>query len=243
MAEDEIIKHTKAAYQTLKNPDVSWKHKVKEIFIEVLIIIFAVSVSIWLHGWAEDRKDRKEEKEFLTGLKKDLQSDIENITNSKQFYESSLTGINYFIKAGAGAGLIKDSLNKYGGIFFSSTYLEPHVSRYEGLKGSGKFDIIENKELLNNIIDLHQQILSRIDILNKIFNDYNSNNLQPFLGKYLQLDAAGKIANGENILHLSEMRFFLSYIRGLISFNIINAHENGLKKCNEIINQIDAELK
>jgi hypothetical protein len=39
------------------------------------------------------------------------------------------------------------------------------------------------------------------------------------------------------------MRFFLSYIRGLISFNIINAHENGLKKCNEIINQIDAELK
>jgi hypothetical protein len=44
--------------------------------MEVAIIVFAVSLSIWLHGWAEERKDHREEREFLIGLKEDLQADM-----------------------------------------------------------------------------------------------------------------------------------------------------------------------
>ncbi len=67
MAEDEIIKHTKAAYKAFKDPEKDWIHKLKEILLEVLIIVFAVSVSIWLHNWSESVKDKNEEKEFLRG--------------------------------------------------------------------------------------------------------------------------------------------------------------------------------
>ena len=77
MAEDEIIKkHTKAVYEAWKDPAKDWRHKVKEVFLEIIIIVFAVTVSIWLHNWSEDIKDRKAEKVFLTGLKGDIQADL-----------------------------------------------------------------------------------------------------------------------------------------------------------------------
>lgn len=47
MAEDEIIKkHTRAVYTTIMDKEKKWLHKGKDILLEVLIIVFAVSVSI-----------------------------------------------------------------------------------------------------------------------------------------------------------------------------------------------------
>jgi len=50
--------------------------KVKDILIEICIIVFAVSLSIWLHSWSEHRHEQKEVSEFLDGLKGDLNKDI-----------------------------------------------------------------------------------------------------------------------------------------------------------------------
>lgn len=41
-----IIKHTKKIYNTAKEPKHSLDEKLKEIFIEIFIIVFAVSLSI-----------------------------------------------------------------------------------------------------------------------------------------------------------------------------------------------------
>ncbi|MEP6949460.1 MAG: DUF6090 family protein [Ginsengibacter sp.] len=158
MAEEEIIKHTKAAYNAWNNPHSGWKHKLKEIFIEIIIIVFAVSISIWLHNWSESRKDRKEEKEFLTGLKTDLQSDLKEMKGDTAAYNTILDGILYFHKVGGGDHLSGDSLNRYSWIFFASVRKQARTSRFEGLKGSGKLDIIENKALLRNIISFYQEI-------------------------------------------------------------------------------------
>ena len=49
------------------------ENKIIDILTEILIIVFAVSISIWLSNWSESRHDRKEEKEFLIGFKMDLQ--------------------------------------------------------------------------------------------------------------------------------------------------------------------------
>lgn len=100
MAEDEIRKHTKAVYATLVDKEKGWKHKLKDILVEIIIIVFAVTVFIWFHNWSEEVQEHKEEKNFLTKLKKDLQADTVNINSSLQFYQFSLAGIKYFEKAG-----------------------------------------------------------------------------------------------------------------------------------------------
>ena len=187
--------------------------------------------------------DRKEAKAFLSGLKEDLKGDIENMKSSKQFYEKVLNGLNYFSKVGGGMILEKDSLIKYEDTFFGNTELQPHISRYEGLKGSGKFKIIENRELMNNIINLHEETIIRITNLNARHDNFNVNRVIPFLSQHLQLDAPGRITNAQDILRIAEMRIFLSFERGLIANNIINAYSDGITECTGIIKQIDEELR
>ena len=62
MAEHEIIKHTKKAFKILKSSEMSLRNKLADILTEILIIVFAVSISIWLSNWSERRQDHKEEK-------------------------------------------------------------------------------------------------------------------------------------------------------------------------------------
>jgi hypothetical protein len=242
MAELEIIKHTKKAYKIYKTPNMGLKAKLTDILTEIVIIVFAVSISIWLSNWSERRHDRKEEKEFLLGFKKDLQSEISRIKNSKDFYLFALKGISYFIKVGNGAPLNKDSINIYSGIFFSSTDLYPHIGRYEGLKSSGKFKIIENKELLNNIIELQETIVERIQTLNDKYYQH-AQRLEIFVEQNVRLAGNGSIINAGDVVRKNDLRILLSTSGGIISQNIISIHDEGIQKCEQIISEIDKELK
>jgi hypothetical protein len=242
MAEQEVIKHAKKTYAILKSSENGWKHKLLDIIIEILIIVFAVSVSIWLHNWSEKSSDDKEEKEFFIGLKKDLENDLINMKSSKTFYENTLVGIHYFLANGDGKRLNRDSINKYSDIFFNSTDLDPHIGRYEGLKSSGKFKIIENKELLNNIINLHEALIRRIQELNDKYYRHNEK-LEPVIFQNTRLAPNGQIENASMVISRSDFKILLSINGGIISNNIIRAHEEGINKCNEIIKQIDIALK
>lgn len=242
MSEHEIIKHTKKAYTIIKSSDMGIKNKIIDILTEIIIIVFAVSVSIWLSNWSETRHEKMEEKEFLSGYKKDLQSIITNMSSSKDFYLNTEQGIKYFLSIGRGAVLNKDSISKYSFIFFSSTDLDPHISRYEGLKSSGKFKIIKNKELLNNIIDLHEAIIQRIQILNEKYYE-QAQKLEALIVQNVHLAKGGDIVNSEEVLKRNDMIILLTTTGGIIDANIIGVHDTGIKKCKEIMAQIDKELK
>ena len=243
MADDEIIKkHTKAAYSALKNEHMDWKHKLKEILLEIIIIVFAVSISIWFHNWSEKLKDRGEEKEFLTSLKKDLQDDKNEMTYDRSAFKQVLQGIYYFEKVGRGLTLDKDSLNKYQWCFFGSAQINPRISRYEALKGSGKLDIVENTELLKNITELYQKNFPLIILKNQRFNSLRENYVTPFVDDHLQLDAKkDEGTNWQEIIRTSKMRLLLSHENGL-SDNI-KAYAQGIDKINQIIAQINKELE
>ena len=242
MEGDEIMKHTKKSYAILRSKENNWKHKLGEIVIEILIIVFAVSVSIWLHNWSQKRHDEKEEKEFFIGLKEDLEVDITNMTNCNVFYENTLKGIRYFLEIGNGMTPNQDSINKYSGIFFNSIELDPHIGRYEGLKSSGKFEIIENKELLNNIITLHESIIQRIQELNEKYYRHNEI-LESVISQNTKLEKNGQIANTSEVTNRSDFKILLNINSGIIANNIIPANDAGINKCKEIIRQITAELK
>lgn len=241
MAEDEIRKHAKATYHTLMDKEKNWQHKLKDILVEIIIIVFAVTVSIWFHNWSEELQNHKEERNFLAELKDDIKGDTANLNSSLQFYEFSLNGIKYFEKVGAGDSLIEDSLNKYGNLFFSNTRLQPHISRYEALKGSGKFSIIEDKRLLNDIIDLHESDISHIEILNNFYIQYIQQ-VASFIIEHAQLNRAGKLTNAQDILRTAQMRLQLGYGRNFIANNAIPAHQKNIQKCNELTQQIDKFL-
>lgn len=241
MEEEQIIKHTKAIVRLSTDRKRKWGSRLKELVTEILIIAFAVSISIAFHNWSESWKDRGEEREFYTGLKKDLLADVKEMTNDRRSYAKFLRGVNYFEKVGSGAPLDNDSLTYYQTIFFSNVTISPRISRFDALRGSGRLDIIRNKELLIDITDLYTKVFPRITQTNNYFNSMRNNDFLPFIASHLQLDARGKGTNWEELLRTSQMRMLITFGEGVTTN--IDDYTIGIEKCNAIIQQIDEELK
>jgi hypothetical protein len=242
MAENEIVKHVEAAYKAVNNPGTNWLHKLKEVLIEIAIIVFAVSISIWFHNWSDSFHEHKEEREFLAGMKQDVQADLENARNDRDFYATQLYRLEYFEHIAVGQPLSNDSLAAYQGVFFSNTNLEPHISRYEGLKGSGKLGIIENSDLLNNIINLHEEAIKHAEILDGYYTDYVTR-LGNFVQEHATLSPDYKsILNSQDMLRSSQLRFLMVYGTSFLSRNVISTNDTLIARCQRLIIQINKEL-
>lgn len=241
MAEDEIRKHTKAAYKAWNDPHKSFKHKVKEVALEIVIIVFAVTLSIWLHNWSEGLKDKHEEKQFLLGLKEDLQKDTIEMASDRKSYVDVLTAFRYFRRVGVGEPLNADSLAAYNWTFFNTTQLIPNISRFEGLKGSGKLNIIENRDLLDHILDLYQEDIPYLQFLNQSFSDYKNRSIMPFISAHATLNAKDSVINMTEMLHQPEMRMLLARADGVAGN--VQQYTKCIADSRKIIELIDEEIK
>src|SRR5215467_7037482 len=88
MAEEEVIKHTKKIFGLWTSKKSFW-HKVRELVQEIIIIIFAITVSIYFHDRSELKHQRHETREFLVGLRQDLQTDILEMNKDKNSFQQS----------------------------------------------------------------------------------------------------------------------------------------------------------
>jgi hypothetical protein len=125
--------------------------------VEILIIVFAVTVSIWLHNWSEHNHVQKETKQFLQGLKVDLANDIEEVKSDKIAYEDQQKTFQFITKIKMNEILNRDSLKEYSNWIFNTASLNTNSGRFEGFKSSGKIGNIENQELQNDIMDFYTE--------------------------------------------------------------------------------------
>jgi hypothetical protein len=240
MAEQEVIKHVKAAVAISKDKTKKWQTRVLDILLEIGIIVFAVTLSIWLHNWSDSNKDREEEREFLAGLKGDLQLDMAEMKSDSTAYRLEQRAIGYFLRVGAGEAINKDSLFIFKDLLFGDAQIYPRSSRFEALKGSGKMSIIRNKQLLLDITDLYSKDFPQIERRNDYVNSLRESALIPFVHSHMQLDAAGNEINWQEVLRMSQMRLMVK-AQATISNNIV-IYGIGIKKCEDIIREIDEQL-
>ena len=156
MAEQEVIKHTKKVFGLWKS-DNRFLHKLEEFLLEIFIIVFAITLSIYFHDKSVLRHQRHEAKEFLLGLRQDLETDILEMNQDKRSFEQSGMAFSYITSRKMNEPLNPDTIKKYNNWIFNITELIPNSGRFEGFKSSGKIGTIENKELQNNIMDLYQE--------------------------------------------------------------------------------------
>lgn len=171
--QDEILKHTKKAVAVMSNSEISFGHKVKEVLLEIGIIVFAVSLSIWLHGWSEHRHQQAEVMEFLTDIKNDLKQDVERLKEAKKKLVKNIKDYQ-FIYSLTEAKV--DSLEKAGevGISFHSdiSLTQFSTADYEGFKSSGKIGQIENKIIKKQVLNYYQDLTTGINGFEKIRAEY-----------------------------------------------------------------------
>jgi hypothetical protein len=173
--EEEVTKHTKKIYKTLKAPGHSYWEKIKEVSIEIFIIVFAVTLSIWLHGWSDHRKEQKEVSEFLKGLKGDLSNDIQLIEENKKGIirvDSDFNALMALYKTKSIDTVQQRTISHY--LNFDMRVTHPNIARYEGFKSSGKIGTIENDSLKQNILVYYQQMIPNISDVEEIVNSFQA---------------------------------------------------------------------
>jgi hypothetical protein len=238
MSESEVSKHIKRTYKIWKKPGINWKEKLTETIVEILIIVFAVSLSLYLERWREKQHDRQIEKNFLTGLRYDLKSDIGEMSSDANFYILEANAFRYFYTA---KNYSPDSVQAYKVTLSDFTQLTPNTNRYEALKSSGKLDVIENSQLLDSIANLYQdEIPGLIEVFIKPFNEFKSHELMPFLDNHLVIDSNGN-QNLEQVLKMSIARNYLS--RWDYPERIAGKYNKVISASKNIITLIDEELK
>lgn len=155
MADQEVAKHTKKMWRIMTAEHGFW-HKMREMVLEIVIIVFAVTLSIWLHSLGEHRHEQKQVQSFLLGLKRDIQSDIAQTREVVAFHRESDQRYTYLARLDPRATPDVGKFNAAYALLNSNNFLVPRLGRYEGFKSSGKLTNIENEALLEKIVNLYQ---------------------------------------------------------------------------------------
>jgi len=235
--EEEIKKHTVKAYKALKDPKLSLWHKVKEISIEVGIIIFAVTLSIWFHDISEHNHEQKDVKSFLLGMRRDLTSDIIQLKGDLDSYSKQGQAFMYLTTPTPGFKLNKDSIRRHQNYISNTTTFVANNGRYEGFKSSGKLGNIEDDSLQNNITTLYQSIIpsvlastnSYIQRKQYLFEYLNKSTKRNPDGSPNRLTAL----SSDEAVNISNTLTFVT--------EITDRYKSAIKKSQEIINEINAD--
>jgi Family of unknown function (DUF6090) len=240
MAEQEVAKHTKKVYKIWASKEHSTWHKLREFAIEIVIIVFAVSLSIWLHNYSEKSHKREEATNFLKGLRDDLKKDTAEMMEDSMSYGEQY---RFFKQLGNVPITLEDTnlMMKNSWMFANKTVLIPNISRFEAIKSSGKMDIITNKELLDEIINLYEeQIPKLVSVAESVSDDKNT-----IIGDYFDekmLFDANKSAAIVNYLQTDErLRYICRRAYSSIPF-VKKTYKDVIQQNIKILQMIDKEI-
>jgi len=229
--QDEITKHGLKIYKTMKDRKHSYGEKLKEIIIEIGIIVFAVTLSIWLHSWSESKHEQKEVKEFLRGLKGDLADDVRQMKESRQMFGK--VRADFFHAYELKKGELPDSALKHL-FYYNILVTQPNTARYEGFKSSSKLSLIESDSLRQDILVYYQQLVPAIS--------YNENFVNQLEQQLLDFNIDKSALPTNEFLDLAKTRSLLKLTANNIQ-NCLGRYDTAIRKANVIIQQIDHELK
>ena len=233
----EIIKHTRKIKEKLEEPGHSSSERWKEIITELLIIIFAVSLTTWFHDLNEHRSQQKEVKEFLVDLKDDLSKDKKGLEGQKVAIYQLIDKFKF------ARNLDKkriDSLDKLNPKYkltsdFRLFFGEENSGNYESFESSGKTVFIENKKLKKIILSYYNHQIPAGEKTGEIFMT-GFTKISDFIIKRIVVEKNNNVA-------LSDTNFQTD-----LEIGIVHAEENirigdlSIKKIQEIIAEIDREL-
>ena len=239
MPEHDVTKHAKAIYETMRETHKKWKQKLADILVEIAIIVFAISLSLLLERWRENAHDKTIEKNFLTGLRGDLLSDIQQLKTDSASYNLMYNGWHYLRNSGLNdTPLNIDSLQLYGASLIGTTQFMPANSRFEALKSSGQFNVIENDSLQNMILDLYQNKIITLQSTTTYLTQFKTQQLLPFLSKNIRYTKDGK-SNLQQLIEIPEMQNYLLF--GNAAIEAMQRYHQVIDESYRIINMINKQ--
>lgn len=241
MPEHDVSKHTKAIVNTLKEPNKNWKQKLGDILIDIAIIVFGITLSLMVERWRENVHERAIEKKFLLGLRIDLQNDIQQLKGDSATYHQLYKGWHYLRNAGMKKiALNPDSALIYAATLTNTTEFVPNDSRFEALKSSGQFNVIENDSLQNLILDLYQNRIASLKLTTTYITNFKTQQLLPFLSKNMRF-TDNNTTNLQEVIEMPEMQNYL--LLGGFGNEATERYHSIIIESKQIIDMINKQYK
>ena len=230
---------------------------------EIILVVLGILIALQFNTWQIEKKDRQIEKTLLENIKRDLESDIQEFRNVKEFKisqnKSGLRLLDYIIDT---SKPLEDTLQFINDFQLIVYFIVPSSNRtsFDIATGTGYLNNITSdsltKDLSNyfNNIGLEQHVTET----KRFINAYNENNLinnyNIFSKNVVALDGqGGQYAltryNNDNrpILQPQDIRDDISLENYLNQLSIrlkigIKGLESEEKLANELIRKIDIQL-
>ncbi len=153
----------------MANSKINWKNHV----IELIVVIFGISIAFAIDKYAERVKEEQEMTLSLRSFADDLERDIRSFGESQiPTNQKKVDELNYIVEKLRAEELENDSLGILVRRMFSSSNTRITVATYESLKSSGKLEDIPNVELRRKIVSHYENNYKQSDYISNINTDY-----------------------------------------------------------------------
>lgn len=239
MSEHSVLKHASRAFKLIRNSETPWRKKIGGIVMEILIIVFAVSLTLYLEKWQEHKSEERQKREFLRGLLADLSGDLKEMKFDSSSYHTCLNAYRYFLRP---TPYTYDSMSVYSWTLYNTTDLSPNISRIETFKASGKIAFFENEALLNAIMDYYQEVIPALtQFCTNEISIFKKEKLISFIDDNRRGEERTNY-NYEELLRQPKMLNYLHKIEFAIEYSVLPAYRKSMEANKKLQAWIEEEL-
>lgn len=240
MSEEKIIDHTEKAIKAVLSKERKWYEKLKEFLFEILIIVIAVSLTLWLHNLNDRRHEDKQERDFLVGIREDLKRDTSSLNKGIAWSNDVLIYYGRVWEQIYSHNIDARYVDANWDNMLNTSYLSFDYSLFESFESSGNLRLIENKNLLKEITHIYADLMPFIENADKEGFGFRHDNFAQYIGRKAQIDSSGVI-HVSKLLDDPAVRYQILSDRQFLEER--KTHFEALKNnMTDLINEINAEV-
>lgn len=194
---------------------IHWKNH----FVELLVVIFGITIAFAIDKYAENRKEASEMRVALESIMDDLRRDISRYDNNQiPSNQEKVDELDYIIQQMKQEKLDDDSMHVLIGRTFGSFNSRITNATYESLKSSGKLEDIPNVEVRRRVISHYQSNYPQSDYLSND-NVAFASKLADYVSRISPAFFTGNFGDRE-LLSDPGFRSMMARWRGMVYFKV-----------------------
>ena len=241
MSEEKVIQHTKKAIRVVGDKEKSWSARIKEFLYEIIIIVIAVSITLWMHNWNDSKHEREQEKNFLIGIRENLKGDTSSLMYCINFINLPIAYHDSVLQQVAENKINSSYIDSNSSELINDMEFISDNGIFESFKSAGNLRLVENPKLLSEITSLYT---SRIPFLQSneqsMFHE-REENYSEYVGSKYGINASW---NSPISSHLNDPSLMFLVQKYDIFLKQINKHRQDLiTQINPVLKDINEELE
>jgi hypothetical protein len=163
---------------------------------EIVLVVIGILIALQINNWSENRKERILENSILDKISTNIQDDINQYNKILSAENSARVKVDSFLTIIRNPMRFQASdLDPYYKSLWYFQRFTPNKSAMTNLISSGKINIIENQELLENVLGYYKTIDEQTASVDEALASYSRNEIGPYIMKFDFMDS--KAINSE----------------------------------------------